>query len=83
MSSDTAANLSPEGGKPAVAEERESFGGQVLLKKYMRRLQVEIVGLCVLMAIVWGLLTLPIVFFYRPVSVCEILLARYSYWLYS
>ena len=70
--SPTTANLNPEGGKPstaAVAEERDMLGGQAVLKKYKRRLRVEIVGLCVLMAIVWGLLTLPIVFYFYPTPV--------------
>ena len=53
----------------AVAEGREKFDGQAVLKKYKRRLRVEIVGLCVLMAIVWGLLTLPIIFYFSPTPV--------------
>ena len=40
-----------------------------LLKKYQRRLNMELAGLCVLMGIVWGLLMLPIIFFYLPVAV--------------
>ena len=43
-----------------------------LLKKYHRRLHVELAGLCILMAIVWGLLMLPVVFFYLPVQVVRL-----------
>ena len=47
----------------------ELFGGQALVKKYQKWLRYEIVGLCILIAVVWGLLTLPIIFFYLPISV--------------
>ncbi len=35
---------------------------------YKRLLKVEIVGLVFVVVIVWGLLTLPLIFFYIPVQ---------------
>ena len=43
--------------------------GQDQQRKYQRWLATELAGLCVLMAIVWGLLMLPIIFYYLPVDV--------------
>lgn len=65
--SSTAATAEPNSAE--VAEERDRLDGQAVLKKHKRRLRVVNVGLCVLMVIVWGLLTLPIVFFYNPISI--------------
>ncbi len=48
------------------------FGGQKLAKKYRRWLQFEVVVLCLLMIIVWGLLTLPIIFYFHPLPVVSI-----------
>ena len=45
------------------------LGDQKLAKKYRRWLQFEVAVLCVLMAVVWGLLTLPIIFYYHPAPV--------------
>ena len=45
------------------------FGGQALVKKYEKWLRYEVIGLCIVIVIVWGLLTLPVIFFYLPVSV--------------
>ena len=45
------------------------LGGQNLAKPYQRWLQFEVVVLCFVMVIVWGLLMLPIVFFYHPIPV--------------
>lgn len=60
----------PEAYKSSLKlDDKDLFGGKALLKKYQRWLRVEIVGICILMAIVWGLLSLPIVFYYIPVPV--------------
>ena len=45
------------------------FGGENMAKKYRRWLQFEVVALCVLMVIVWGLLSIPIIIFYFPPAV--------------
>ena len=42
-------------------------GGDELEHRYKLCLRAEIVGLCVLIVIVWGLLSLPIVFYHLPV----------------
>ena len=38
-------------------------------EKYPRWLYVELAGLCVVMAIIWGLMTIPIILYYIPVTV--------------
>ena len=44
------------------------YGGQEAAeKRYKLWLRAEIVGLCILILIVWGLLLLPIVFYHQPV----------------
>ena len=43
------------------------FGGEDAERRYKLWLRAEIVGLCVLIVIVWGLLSLPIVFYDLPV----------------
>ena len=43
------------------------FGGGDLEHRYKLCLRAEIVGLCVLIVIVWGLMSLPIVFYHLPV----------------
>lgn len=43
------------------------FGGGDLEHRYKLCLRAEIVGLCVLIVIVWGLLSLPIVFYHLPI----------------
>lgn len=58
MNAATVCNL--ENGKP------ELFNSKPVLKK---RIYTDIVGLTVLIAIVWGLLALPIIFYYRPVAI--------------
>ena len=45
------------------------FGGQNLAKTYQKWLQLEVVALSFVMVIVWGLLMLPIVFYYHPIPV--------------
>ena len=50
-------------------EEGSTFDGQSLLRKYRRLLRVEVAGLCVLMVVVWGLLALPVVFYFLPLAV--------------
>ena len=40
-----------------------------LEKKYRRWLQFDIILVVVLMIITWGLLTLPIIFYYHPIPV--------------
>ena len=58
----------PEGNKQSITSKVSGlFGGDNLAVKYRRWLQFEVVALCVLMVIVWGLLTLPIIFYYLPV----------------
>ncbi len=54
---------------PKSVEKMASIDGHGSLKKYQRWLRFELVGVCLLMAIVWGLLTLPIIFYYLPVAV--------------
>lgn len=53
-------------------ENKSSFDGQALLKQYQQWLRVELAGLCVLMAVVWGFLMLPITFYYLPATVVNI-----------
>ena len=50
-------------------EEGSTFDGQSLLRKYRRLLRVEVAVLCVLMVVVWGLLALPVVFYFLPLAV--------------
>ncbi len=59
-------NVVPINDLPQKVEERVSMG---TLKKYQRWLRLELVGVCLLMAVVWALLTLPIIFYYLPVAV--------------
>ena len=46
----------------------EILDSKAVLKKYKKRVHFEIAGLTVLIAVVWGLLTLPIIFYYRPIT---------------
>ena len=53
--------------------ERETRGGsckyggkEAVERRYKLWLRAEIVGLCILILIVWGLLLLPIVFYHQP-----------------
>ena len=73
----TAVSLSLQSEKPSSAAVAEKGDSQPVFKKYKKRLRVEIVGLCVLMVIVWGLLTFPIVFFYKPLAVSVVCGANY------
>lgn len=61
-------DLNAESSSAKMTEERDVFGGQAVLKKYKTKLRVEFIGLFALMAVVWGLLTLPIIFYYIPSS---------------
>lgn len=56
-----------------LSSDRKQSGSsdESLLRKYQRRLNVELAGLCVLMVIVLGLLTLPIIYYYLPVEVAS------------
>ena len=45
---------------------------QGLTKRYRIWLQFEVVLLCILMAVVWGLLSLPIIFYYHPIPVVSV-----------
>ena len=71
--SDKAGVPSHESGneKPASFAIKEK-GKDRLPKKYRRWLQFDIVLLTTLMVITWGLLTLPIVFYYHPLPVVSI-----------
>ena len=62
-------NIPVQNKKSKGAPSDVTFGGQALMKRYQKWLRVEIAGLCVLIIIVWGLLTLPIVFYYQPLPV--------------
>ena len=59
------------GGSKLDAEKRRGssgkFSGENAERRYKLWLRAEIVGLCVLIVIVWGLLSLPIAFYYIPV----------------
>ena len=44
-------------------------------EKYPRWLYVELAGLCVLIAIIWGLMTIPIILYYIPVTVVSNIIA--------
>ena len=58
---------------PAVVpEEKDLFGAHAILKKYKTKLRVEVVGLFALMVVVWGLLTLPIIFYFIPSSLVSV-----------
>lgn len=48
---------------------RNGLPGEDLERRYKLCLRMEIVGLSILIVIVWGLLTLPIVFYYFPAAV--------------
>lgn len=52
---------------PRKQEQRRSLDGQ--LRNYQKWLRMELAVLCVLMAIVWGLLMLPIIFYHLPTTV--------------
>ena len=43
-----------------------SRGAEEIERRYKKWLRAEVVGLAVLIIIVWGLLLLPIVFYYLP-----------------
>ena len=57
---------------PVVPEEKDLFGAHAILKKYKTKLRVEVVGLFALMVVVWGLLTLPIIFYFIPSSLVSV-----------
>ena len=44
------------------------LGGDDVERRYKLCLRAEIVGLCIVIVIVWGLLLLPIVFYHLPVA---------------
>jgi hypothetical protein len=46
----------------------ETLGGDEAERRYKLCLRAEIVGLCIVIVIVWGLLLLPIVFYHIPVA---------------
>ena len=50
------------------SEGGEKLGGDAAERRYKLCLRAEIVGLCVVIVIVWGLLLLPIVFYHLPVA---------------
>ena len=43
------------------------FGGDEAERRYKIWLRAEIVGLCIVIVIVWGLLFLPIIFYHLPI----------------
>ena len=49
-------------------ESSGKFGADDAERRYKVCLRAEIVGLCVVIVIVWGLLLLPIVFYHLPVA---------------
>ena len=60
------------GGAKSVEDVRLSNGHDLVEDKQFSLqfwLRLEVVGLLVLIAIVWGLLTLPIIFYHIPVTV--------------
>ena len=48
------------------------FGGDDVERRYKLCLRAEIVGLCIVIVIVWGLLLLPIVFYHLPVATVSV-----------
>ena len=78
-------SLRNDSAKPEASED--------ILHRHQRWLRLELAGLCVLMAIVWALLILPIVFYYLPVAVvstlliscmpCSYTIATYARMLYT
>lgn len=52
-----------------VVPSEAPLNGLELRRKYLRWLNFELAGLCVLMAIVWGLLMVPIILYYLRVDV--------------
>ena len=55
-------------GKDEISPSGATLDGQDQ-RKYRRWLNMEIAGLCMLTAIVWGLLMVPIIFYYLHVDV--------------
>lgn len=53
--------------KQEDSKSSKRFGGDDLERRYKLCLRAEIVGLSVLIVVVWGLLSLPIVFYHLPV----------------
>lgn len=49
-------------------ESSGKFGADDAERRYKLCLRAEIVGLCVVIVIVWGLLLLPIVFYHLPIA---------------
>ena len=62
----------PESDEHSTSKVPGLFGGQNLTKMYRRWLQFEVIALCVLMVIVWGLLTIPIIFYYLPLPAVSV-----------
>lgn len=55
------------------------LGGDEAERRYKLCLRAEIVGLCVVIVIVWGLLLLPIVFYHLPLASVSVKLSRHSW----
>ena len=66
MEASPAVNAVPLNDLPPKDKDTGNFDGQASQRKYQKWIKVELVALCVLMAIVWALLTLPIIFYYLP-----------------
>ena len=66
FSRNESADTLSRGSGPQKRRAEKNFAGQDVERRYKICLRAEIVGLSVLIVIVWGLLSLPIVFYHIP-----------------